>query len=64
MTGGGWYEIQQFVDNVTCKNFNTVMSVKTTTNKRGYLHRIGCVCICNTNSIVELHLFGYGNIVW
>lgn len=23
--GGGWYEIQQFVDNITCKNFNMVM---------------------------------------
>ena len=22
--GGGWYEIQQFVDNITCKNFNMV----------------------------------------
>ena len=31
--GGGWYEIQQFVDNITCKNFNMVMSVKTTINK-------------------------------
>ncbi len=36
----------------------------TTTDKRGYLHRIGCVCKSNTNSIVELHLFGYGDIVW
>ena len=31
--GGGWYEIQQFVDNITCKGSNMVMSVQTTTSK-------------------------------
>ncbi len=34
--GGGWYEIQQFVDNITCKNFNMVMiQFQTTTDNFG-----------------------------
>ena len=37
--GGGWYEIQQFVDNITCKNFNMVMiRFQTTTNSRQSCH--------------------------
>lgn len=28
---GGWYEIQQFVNNITCKNFNMVKLSKNPT---------------------------------
>ena len=54
--GGGWYEIQQFVDNITLKNFNMVKRQsrpqQTTRNIRRENHPIACELQCRCLAMV------------
>lgn len=66
--GGGWYEIQQFVDNITCKNFNMVMRQFQTTNKLTgknckYPWKSDVRGLKTLTALVKVNLC-YGNIVW